>query len=366
MFLSRATNQLPDQPVRTAKDSTYTITGKLDGLDTGWVYLMNRQAGEKMDSSKISNGLFSFSGKAPVPAFCYLGIVNQGQKEFRLGFFAENGQISIAGKKDSVADAVVTGSASQQEYKNFIAGRKSIDKKGELLDKLYDSVQQKNNKHMMDSIEKVYENFEKEQQAYAAAYAKSHPSSYVAAFEILENYSFNPDPKELEPVYNSLDTSIQTSYYGKKIRETLESAKKTAIGSIAPEFSQENADGKPITLSSFKGKYTLVDFWASWCGPCRAENPNVVKAYSKFHPKGFEILGVSLDSKKDKWLEAVKKDGLNWTQVSDLKGWQNSVADTYGVRAIPMNYLLDKDGKIIGKSLRGDELEQKLEEAFKQ
>ena len=109
----------------------------------------------------------------------------------------------------------------------------------------------------------------------------------------------------------------------------------------------------------------LVDFWASWCGPCRAENPNVLKAYSKYHPKGFDILGVSLDEKKDKWEEAIKKDNLNWTQVSDLQGWKNSVAVLYGVQAIPMNFLIDKDGKIIAKGLRGDDLGKKLSEVLK-
>jgi thiol-disulfide isomerase/thioredoxin len=126
-----------------------------------------------------------------------------------------------------------------------------------------------------------------------------------------------------------------------------------------------NTKGNAISLSSFKGKYVLVDFWASWCGPCRAENPNVVKAYRKFHSKGLDILGVSLDDEKEKWADAIKKDNLNWAQVSDLKGWQNAAAVLYGVQGIPMNFLIDRQGKIAGKGLRGEDLEKTLEEELK-
>ncbi len=141
-------------------------------------------------------------------------------------------------------------------------------------------------------------------------------------------------------------------------------AKKTAIGSPAMDFTQNDVNGKPVSLSSYKGKYVLLDFWASWCGPCRAENPNVVKAYKKYHEKGFEILAVSLDDKKDKWLEAIAKDGLTWTHVSDLKGWKNVVAQMYNIRAVPSNLLLDKDGNIMAKDLRAEELDKKLGEIF--
>ncbi|WP_291921604.1 TlpA disulfide reductase family protein [Chitinophaga sp.] len=141
-------------------------------------------------------------------------------------------------------------------------------------------------------------------------------------------------------------------------------AKKTAIGVTAMDFSQNNTTGKPVKLSDYRGKYVLLDFWASWCGPCRAENPNVLDNYEKYHSKGLEILGVSLDDKKDAWLKAIKDDGLEWAHVSDLKGWKNAVAKEYNINAVPSNFLLDKEGKIIAKDLRGEELSQKLAEIF--
>ncbi|NSL86962.1 TlpA family protein disulfide reductase [Chitinophaga sp. Mgbs1] len=141
-------------------------------------------------------------------------------------------------------------------------------------------------------------------------------------------------------------------------------ARKTGIGATAMNFTQQNVKGDPVKLTDYRGKYVLLDFWASWCGPCRAENPNVLENYEKYHSKGLEILGVSLDDKKDAWVKAIKDDGLTWEHVSDLKGWRNVVAKEYNIRAVPSNFLLDKDGKIIAKDLRGEELSRKLEEIF--
>ncbi len=351
--------------VASNNDSSYTITGKIDGIDSGWVYLMNRQAGEKPDSAMVSNGTFTFKGKAATPQYCYLGIPNNGNKEYRLGFFIDNGKINITGKKDSVSDALITGSATQDEYKSYIASRKPINEEEEKLSKLYELASAKKDTHLTDSLEKVFDILGKKEKTFIQDYAKQHPSSYVAALQVYQNFSYNPAVGQLDSIYNSFDTLIQNSYYGNKIKTVLDIAKKTDIGKAAPEFAQNDANGKPIALSSLKGKYVLVDFWASWCGPCRAENPNVVKAFQKYHAKGFDILGVSLDEKKDKWQEAIKKDNLNWNQVSDLQGWKNSVAELYGIQGIPMNFLLDKDGKIVGKGLRGDDLEKKLDELMK-
>jgi peroxiredoxin len=146
----------------------------------------------------------------------------------------------------------------------------------------------------------------------------------------------------------------------------IEEQKKTAVGVVAPDFTMNDPDGKPIQLSSLRGKVVMIDFWASWCAPCRQENPNVVKLYNQYHDKGFEILGVSLDRGKDEWIQAIKDDQLTWLHVSDLQFWQNAVARQYGVNSIPQTYLLDKEGKIIAKGLRSEQLAAKLGELFPQ
>jgi peroxiredoxin len=193
----------------------------------------------------------------------------------------------------------------------------------------------------------------------------ANPASFAAVL-LLDNYSTSLEPSTVEDLYATLTHKYKDTRNGKSIAKTIEARKITALGKIAPDFSEADTLGTPIKLSAFRGKYVLVDFWASWCGPCRAENPNLVKTFNRFKDKGFTVLSVSLDQpgKKDAWIGAIHKDNLTWTHVSDLKFWDNDVAVLYGVKAIPTNLLLDKDGKIVAKDLRGAELDKKLSEFF--
>jgi thiol-disulfide isomerase/thioredoxin len=232
--------------------------------------------------------------------------------------------------KDSIAALVPSGAPIQEEYLQYSKNAESVD--------------------------------DSRQKQLAKDYATAHPSSYVAVYEVLSYFSYNPAAEELQALYNGFTPGIQSSHLGIELKKILDAALLTGIGRPAPVFTQADTKGKPVSLSSLKGQYVLVDFWASWCGPCRAENPNVLKSYRAYHSKGFTVLGVSLDDEKSPWLGAIKKDGLPWTEVSDLKGWNNSAAVLYGVEGIPMNFLLDKNGVIIAKGLRGNDLEKKLAE----
>ncbi len=199
-------------------------------------------------------------------------------------------------------------------------------------------------------------------------YAKSHLNSFMGL------YTFNMyvldskfDPAAAEPLFNQFSSALKSSPLGLRTIEKIEIGKRRQTGAKATDFTQNDLDGKPFTLSSLRGKYVLVDFWASWCVPCRAENPHVVKAYNEMKGKNFEIVGVSLDypGSHASWKGAVEKDGLPWIQVSDLKGWKNEVAVMYGINSVPQNLLIDPNGMIIAKNLRGDALTQKLKELVK-
>ena len=340
----------------------YILTGTIEGLPEGVAFLQHRERNGLIDKAVIEDGVFTFTGVADSPEYCSLGFLVNGNMDFRLGFFLQNGKIELSGRRDSLQEEAVriTGSPAEDEYRSVSNRLAAINGPGATLSDRMSLAINTNDKALEDSVQQAAINIRLQQKEYVRSYARQHPSSYVAAYELHNFYSSNADAKELDSVYGGLADAIKTSWYGQRLKGTLEKAQLTDIGKAAPGFSLPDADGRDIALSSFKGKFVLVDFWASWCGPCRRENPNYLKAWQRFHPKGFDILGVSLDNSRDKWLDAVKKDQLPWTQLADLNGWQNQAATLYGIRGIPMNYLLDQEGKIIAKGLRGEELERQL------
>jgi thiol-disulfide isomerase/thioredoxin len=195
-------------------------------------------------------------------------------------------------------------------------------------------------------------------------YVKEHNNTVVAAYLTLVQLASQIDGSELDSIVAKFPAEINNSEYVIKLKEMADGMKKTAIGAVAPDFTMNDPAGKPIQLSSLRGKVVMIDFWASWCAPCRQENPNVVKLYQQYNSKGFEIIGVSLDRTAEEWVRAIKDDQLSWLHVSDLQFWQNSAARLYSVNSIPQTYLLDKDGKIIAKGLRSEQLAAKLNELF--
>ncbi len=196
-------------------------------------------------------------------------------------------------------------------------------------------------------------------------FIQEHPKSIVSAYILYRDFSYRLTPDEIRHNIQLLDPSLHTSPYVNILQELVPVLESVQVGKKAPDFSALDPDGKTIKLSDHLGKYLLVDFWAAWCGPCRRENPNVVKAFQKYKDKGFDVFGVSLDKNKDAWIKAIQHDGLTWTQVSDLAYWNSAPAKLYGVRAIPANFLIDPSGIIIARNLRGEALEEKLNELLK-
>lgn len=356
-------------------EQPFTIEGSVAQLQKpAKVYLSIRNARmNKLDSTEVKDGKFSFSGSVEEPTLANLLLKVQDPsapeltgpvKKDMLTVFLEKGKMNITAQ-DSIGKANVTGSKANDDFKHLKDLLKDVDSQLMDLKLQYRQLYMAKDEEGMKKLEPKFDEVEANQKTIMGDYLKNNTSSPIALFVLNQYAGYEINPTEITPIFNKLSKTLRNSPSGKELATRLESARKTAVGQPAMEFSQPDADGKLVSLASYKGKYVLVDFWASWCGPCRAENPNVVKAYSRFKDKGFDILAVSLDDKKDKWQAAVQADNLPWTHVSDLKGWKNEVAEQYGIQAIPQNLLLDPKGVIIAKNLRGDALEKKLEEVIK-
>jgi peroxiredoxin len=350
----------------TNAQSSFQISGQVNGMQSGTAilnYINDNQV--KQLITEINGGRFLFTGHLPETEYLNISFkTGDGNRE--LFFFAGNEKVEISIHTAEWDSPKITGSLSEKEFEEYKNLTKSVDEKSATLNRvgsaLYNSG--KLDEKTRDSLFRVHDQLDLEKRKIIAEFARANPSSVVSAWAIGIYYSFEPDLAELLPAYQELSKQNQQSIYGKQIAETIRAAEKTAVGSQAPDFTVTDAFGKPVSLHSYKGKFVLVDFWASWCGPCRAENPNVVRAYNKHHSDQFDILGISLDNSRELWIRAIKKDGLEWKQGSDLKAWNSPVVKDYGLKGIPFNMLLDKNGKIIARNLRGVELEIKLSEVL--
>jgi peroxiredoxin len=346
----------------TKKTEGFTIDGTITGADSGWMLLKKREEGKTIttDSVQIKDGKFAFTGKVDMPEVYYMKLK---QGDGAVPFFIENSAITMKFYADSVEKSVVTGSPSQDIFVGFQKDEAIYNTKMEALYGDYMKAKESQDSTAVKVVEAAYDSVQKAQSTFTKEFILKNGKSVVAAYLAISNaYAYSLE--ELKAINKAMDPSIANSSYVKELAEREIILGKVEVGQPAPEFTMNDSTGKPVSLSSFKGQVVLVDFWASWCGPCRAENPNVVAAYKKFNNKGFTVLGVSLDTDKAKWQEAVAKDGLTWTHVSDLIGWKNAAAKQYGVMSIPANFLIDKEGKIIGSGLRGEDLLKKLEEAL--
>ncbi|MET3880706.1 AhpC/TSA family protein [Chitinophaga sp. OAE865] len=339
------------------------VSGIVRGANGKTIYLFDDQDNNPDDSAVIKNEQFSFrvkSGKEPSVYALILQDVN-----YPMLFVTGNDPIQFTTSLATYPVAAsVKGNANTLAMQEYQKAFEPLIKEAQELNTEAKQINPEDEPGK-NAFRKKAEAFSKDVVNTGKQFINSHPKSIASIWLMMNELRSRLEPEEFRQLFESLDKSVQESQYGKSVTVYVKSLKANVLNVVADDFSQEDTKGQPVKLSSFRGKYVLVDFWASWCGPCRQENPNVVKAYNRFKDKNFTILGVSLDDNRERWLRAISQDGLAWTQVSDLRGWGNEVAVQYGVQSIPTNFLVDPAGKIIARNLRGEELEAKLEQLLK-
>ena len=340
-------------------ENQFEIIGNLPEASDNWVVLAKAVDNDlkTIDSVMVKGGKFYFKGIIDFPEMYYLYFKADDKY---LGFFIEPGKMNISGTFD---EPIYDGLPIQALYDKLMHDLKSWEGQFEILSAQYREASAKGDLDMQKAIEEKAELIETERNEHIMKFIEENSNSVIAPFLLYNNiHSF--DIEKVEAITNVIDSSVHKSVYYTLLNDELEKLLKVSIGRMAPLFSQNDPAGHPVALESFRGKYLLIDFWASWCQPCRLENPNLVANYAKYRARGFEIFGVSLDRDRAAWLKGIADDNLTWPQVSDLQFWNNEASRLYGVNSIPANFLLDPDGIIIAKGLRGKQLEDKLAEIF--
>jgi len=349
----------------------FVINGTVKDIADGTKVKLERQQETlgfliTVDTAEIKDGQFTFKGKAPEPGLYMISIDSVRGKS---PIVVENAEIDITIDKENPLQNKVSGTYNNEQLVEYTTHLAKIQLKIKDFQKANETVLQKARadrdtaviKKLFKQLGKIKEGVRDETMAFQKKYTDSHPKSFISLILIQGALGYpNADLKEIRQRFDDLDPSLKNTATGKNLVKKLDELKTVNVGRRAPNFTAPDPSGKPLSLNASIGRITIIDFWASWCPPCRKENPHMVALYNEFHEKGLNIIGVSLDKDADKWKEAIEKDGLVWPQVSNLKHWEDPIAQQYGVQALPATFVLNQYGVVVAKDLSGEALRKKV------
>jgi len=364
-------------PLFSVAQDNFTIQGTIKGVSpkVERVYISYASNGHNIiDSSDVTGNRYAFQGMIHQPTRMELRAAYDAKEKVKpsmsrdiITFFADPAVMEIK-SVDSFANASITGSKSNVEFNKLRAAARPLESQAARLMQRAAAEEKAGNSSALENTQQQIEDLQTRlKESVYADYIRKNPNSPIAFFALQQfSGALIENPEETQTLFNLLPTGLRQSPDGRRMETLIGFAKLTPVGSQAPDFTESNPDGQSIALSDYAGKYVLINFWASWCGPCRAQNATLVKLYNQYKGQGLEILGVSLDKpgEKQDWLDAISEDHLSWPQVSDLRFWNSKVGRMYGVVLLPQNVLVDRSGKIIAKNLTMDALSRKLKTLF--
>lgn len=349
------------------KDNEFLISGTANGIENGkkvFVEIQDENGVIAKDTGVIENGKFELKGSTDNIDLGFIRIENE---KINLPIILEEGKIKINIVKDSLQKSTIEGTFNNDKFQKFNNESVAILEKVKKFEKENNPKMQKalteNDTVTVNKIKKEYKNFQNDMNDYSKTFIKNNPDAFISVL-LLENFLMREyiPATEIKSFYDKLDKKLVNTKSAQNIKKTLDLMLAVVVGKPAPKFSAKSPEGKLISLDESLGKVTIVDFWASWCAPCRKENPNVVALYNEYHSKGLNIIGVSLNQDAKKWKDAIAKDNLSWIHVSNLKYWDEPIGKQYGISSIPATFILDAKGNIVAKDLRGDALRAKVKE----
>ena len=349
-------------------DNEFVIKGTIDGIENGKFVILETQDEsmgiKSIDTTVVMEGKFEFKGTSLEPELHFLQVETvQGKVVFVL----EQGEINVTAYKDSINKSKIGGTFNNDQFASYNLGQIEIQKKmadyRNVNQQKMDAAMQANDTLAVNELRDGFLKLKEEEKNFNFTFCEDNPKAFICVL-MIQSMLYQPDADfiRIEKIYNALDKSVKETKPGKSVGEMISNSSAAEVGKQAPEFSAPTPEGKLVSLKESLGKVTIIDFWASWCAPCRKENPNVVALYNEFHEKGLNIIGVSLDKEGDetKWKDAITADKLTWAQVSNLQYWNEPIAKKYNVKSIPAVFILDASGKIVAKDLRGEELKAKV------